>query len=242
MVWRFERAQTGGVMSAANEQTSTAQDGIVTARPRTPVLTVSATYGAGGSVIAPKLAERLALPFFDRLIAGGQAANSIVERLTQAERDQAPPAGILASLANLTSVLGLPVSGADSDPRRQLRRQVETSVTEISTTTGGVILGRAAAVVLAGRPEAFNVRLTGPTDRCLARAMAIEAVPEAEARARQADTDKAWSKFVLRLFDRDPADPALYHLVVDATVFSIDTVVEMIAGAAASFWSRSAHE
>ena len=210
-------------------------------RSATGVVTVSATYGAGGSVIAPKLAERLALPFFDRLIhdTDGQAAGAIVESLTQAERNQSPPAGILASLANLTSVLGLPVSGADSDPRRQLRRQVEDSVNQIMATSGGVILGRAAAVVLAGKPGAFHVRLTGATERCLARAMAIEAVPEAEARARQADTDKAWSKFVIRLFDKDPADAGLYHLVLDATVFPIDTVVEIVATAATAYWSRA---
>ncbi|MCU1399777.1 MAG: uncharacterized protein JWN62_2886 [Acidimicrobiales bacterium] len=204
-------------------------------------ITVSAVYGAGGSVIAPRLAERLQLPFFDRLIHGknGQDPALIAERLTQAERDQVPPAGILASLANLTSVLGLPVSGADADPRRQLRRQVETSVEEIRTSTGGVVLGRAAAVVLAGKPAAFHVRLTGSPDRCLARAMAIEAVPEAEARVRQADTDKAWSKFVMRLFDRDPADASLYHLVIDATVFPIEVVVDLVATAAESFWSRS---
>ena len=218
---------------------SSKQTGRAVGTPGT--VTVSATYGAGASVIAPRLAERLGLPFFDRLIhpKTGQDAGMIAERLTQAERDQAPPAGILASLANLTSVLGLPVSGADADPRRQLRRQVEASVEEIRSSTGGVVLGRAAAVVLAGKPAAFHVRLTGPADRCLARAMAIEAVPEAEARMRQADTDKAWSKFVMRLFDRDPADAALYHLVVDATVFPIDTVVEIVATAAEAFWSRS---
>lgn len=211
------------------------------AAPEHGTVTVSATYGAGGSIIAPRLAERLGLPFFDRLIHGkdGQDAATIVERLTQAERDQAPPAGILASLANLTSVLGLPVAGADADPRRQLRRQVEASVKDIASTTGGVILGRAAAVVLAGHPATFHVRLTGPTDRCLARAMAIEAVPEAEARTRQADTDKAWSKFVMRLFDKDPSDASLYHLVLDATVFPIDTVVEMVATATTAFWSRT---
>ena len=34
-----------------------------------PVVTVSATYGSGGSVIAPRLAEDLGVPFIDRLIS-----------------------------------------------------------------------------------------------------------------------------------------------------------------------------
>lgn len=206
------------------------------------VVTISATYGAAGSVIAPRLAERLGLPFFDRLIQNTEShkATELVERLTQAERDQAPPAGILSSLANLTSVLGLPVPGAEAEPRGQLRRQVETSVNAVAGGSGGVILGRAAAVVLAARPLAFHVRLSGPADRRLARAMSIEGATEEEARTRQTDTDKAWSRFVSRLFDKDPADPNLYHLVLDTTALPLDGCVDVIATAARSFWSSAA--
>ena len=39
-----------------------------------PVITVSATYGAGGSVIAPRLASQLGLPFVDRLISADLSA------------------------------------------------------------------------------------------------------------------------------------------------------------------------
>ena len=34
-----------------------------------PLITVSATYGTGGSVIAPRLADAMGLPFVDRLIS-----------------------------------------------------------------------------------------------------------------------------------------------------------------------------
>ena len=37
-------------------------------RPTSRIVTVSATYGSGGSVVAPQLAKRLGLPFADRLI------------------------------------------------------------------------------------------------------------------------------------------------------------------------------
>lgn len=226
-------------MTATNESNS---NQAAPSAGRKVAVTISATYGAGGSLIAPQLAERLNLPFFDRLIRDieAQDAATIVECLTPAERDQAPPAGILASLANLTSVLGLPVSGAEADPRRQLRRQVETSVKQVLAGGGGVILGRAAAVVLAGNPAVFNVRLAGPAERCLVQGMAIEGVSESEARVHQTDTDKAWSKFVMRLFDKDPANPALYHLVLDSTVLPVDVCVELIATAAQAFWDRPA--
>ncbi len=210
--------------------------------PKVRVLTVSATYGAAGSVIAPQLAERLGLDFFDRLIHGDQSrsADTIMERLTREERDQAPPGRIIAGLSSLTSTIGMPVMGVEEmDPRGQLRRQVETSVSRVAADAGGVILGRAAAVVLAGHPTSFHVRLHGPTDRCLSQGMSLEGVSRAVARNNQSDTDRSWSRFVTRLFDRDPADARLYHLVIDSTVIPIDACVEVIAGAATAFWRNA---
>ena len=54
---------------------------------RVRVLTVSATYGAGGSVIAPGVAKALGLDFFDRLIHGDETRN--VERVEFSGLDRA---------------------------------------------------------------------------------------------------------------------------------------------------------
>jgi hypothetical protein len=127
----------------------------------------------------------------------------------------------------------------DVDRRGDLRRRVVASVAQISTTGGGVILGRAAAVVLADHPMSFNVRLSGPADRCLAQGMSLEAVSEDVARAHQERADRAWGRFVTRLFDRDPADPRLYHLIVDSTVIPVERCVDLLAAAASAFWERA---
>jgi len=205
------------------------------------VLTVSAIYGAGGSVIAPGVASALGLDFFDRLIQGDETRNvdSIMERLTREERDQAPPGRIVAGLSSLSSTIGLPVLGVDDlDPRGQLRRQVETSVSRVAADAGGVILGRAAAVVLSDHPTAFNVRLHGPSDRCLRQGAAIEGVTESVARQHQTESDRSWGRFVTRLFDRDPADSKLYHVVLDSTAIPIEASIELIATFARAFWKQ----
>src|SRR3954453_10352237 len=91
-------------------------------------VTVSARYGAAGSVIAPKLAARLGLRFFDRLIHGDGTANveAIVERLTVEENRQAPPGPIVAGLARVGAALGFPTPALDDvDVRSELRRRVE---------------------------------------------------------------------------------------------------------------------
>ena len=219
-------------------------DGSMTAGSK--VVTVSATYGAGGSIVAPKLAALLGLPFFDRLVhvqspqTPDERVERIVERLTKEEHSQAPSGRLMASLTHLGSGLGLPTSSPDDmDPRRQLRRRVEDSVTRIATEPeGGVILGRAAAVVLAAAPRAFHVRLHGPVDRCRAQGAALEGVTDEVARVHQHESDRAWTRFVTRLFDREPGDPKLYHLMIDSTAVPLDRCVELIAVAANGFWER----
>jgi hypothetical protein len=66
--------------------------------------------------------------------------------------------------------------------------------------------------------------------------MRLEGVTEDVARAHQVDTDKARNRFVQRLFERDPADLRLYHLLVDSTAVALPAVIEAIALAAGGFW------
>jgi cytidylate kinase len=201
------------------------------------VVTISATYGAGGSVVAPKLADRLGVPFADRLIpARGPLEPG--EQLSEQEREEVRRRGFFSRLAHLTGGLGLPVPDA-GDLRDPVRRQVEANLTELATGEGAVILGRGAAIVLAGDPAAFHVRLDGPPDRRCARAMTIEGVDAATARARLEETDRARARYLARLYERDPADASLYHLVIDSTVIASAVCVDLIETAATAFWSRS---
>jgi cytidylate kinase len=56
------------------------------------------------------------------------------------------------------------------------------------------------------------------------------------ARDRMQETDGARARYVQRLYGRDAAEATLYHLVVDATVFPVEELVELLASAAESFW------
>ncbi len=204
------------------------------------MVTVSATYGSGGSLVAPALASRLGLPFADRLIparGGAGPAAECGEQLTDEERLASRRTSFLDRLAHLTGGLGLPVPSGD-DLRDHVREQVERSIRDIAAGAGGVILGRAAMVVLADHPTAFHVRLDGPEDRRCARAVAIEGIDEATARDRMAETDRARARYFTRIYGRDAADPALYHLVVDSTVLPVEACVRLVVDAATAFWGR----
>ena len=202
------------------------------------VVTVSATYGAGGSVIAPRLADQLGLPFADRLIPAEDVIAHGEERVTDVERDQTRTR-FLTRLAQVTGGLGLPVPGP-GDLTDPVRDRVEASIAQLLDQGGAVILGRAAAVVLAGDPRAFHVRLDGPAARRLARARAIEHTDEDTARARLVETDKARARYVATVYGVDSDDARLYHLVLDSTVLATDDVVDVLAAAARAFWREHA--
>ena len=204
------------------------------------VVTVSATFGAGGSRVAPAVAERLGLPFFDRLLHGpdSRTPERISEQLSEEERRQVPPGRMAAGLARASAGLGIPVPHpADVPVAEHLRAQTERSLDRIWSSSGGVVLGRGAAVVLGRRPGAFHVRLDGPQERRLAQALRLEPMQPDEAAGKQATTDAAWVRFVKVLFDRDPSDPRLYHLVLDSTALPLDRCVDLVAEAATAFWA-----
>jgi cytidylate kinase len=210
-----------------------------------PVLTISASFGAGGSVVAPRLAEHFGLRFVDRLLtvdvaeeaardqaAGeGIAAPRSAERLSGDEKAASPGNRLFTYLARAASIgtITSPMVLVDSDD--ELREHAEESLAGIGSGGGAVILGRAGAVILASRPRAMHVRLDGPAKRRIRAAASIDGVPESAAAAHQAQTDRSRELWVKRLYRADPTDPKWYHLWLDATVFDTTSVVEIVAHA-----------
>jgi cytidylate kinase len=198
------------------------------------LITVSASYGAGGSVVAPALAERLGLPFLQRVTTseGHVAEPGPCDEQLTAEEVKATPVHRL--LAHFTQAM--PAGPTQSPPSthhqdEHLRGRGEAGIQRFLAAGGGVILGRAAAVVL-GADRGYHVRLDGPADRRVIQGAVVESISEEEARARLRAADKARTAYVRRLYRTDPADPSLYHLVIDSTAIPLDTVIELILAAA----------
>jgi cytidylate kinase len=204
------------------------------AGPVVRLITVSAVYGAGGSVVAPALADRLGLPFLQRVTTseGRVAEPGPCDEQVSAEEVKATPVHRL--LAHLTQAM--PTGPTQSPPSthhqdEHLRDCGEARIHRLLAAGGGVVLGRAAAVVL-GKDRGFHVRLDGPAARRVAQGAVIEGISQEQARERLRAADKARTAYVRRLYRCDPADPSLYHLVIDSTAIPLDTVIELIITAA----------
>ena len=204
--------------------------------PGVSLITVSAAYGAGGSVVAPALASRLGLPFLQRVTTSeGHVAEPgpCDEQLTDEEARTTPVHRLLAHFTQ-----AMPAGPTQSPPSthhqdEHLRGHGEAGIQRLLADIGGggVILGRAAAVVL-GKDRGFHVRLDGPAERRVVQGAAIEGISEEQARQRLGAADKARTAYVRRLYRCDPADASLYHLVIDSTAIPLDTVIELILTAA----------
>jgi cytidylate kinase len=198
------------------------------------LITVSAAYGAGGSVVAPALAGRLGLPFLQRVTTSeGQVAEPgpCDEQLSEEEVKATPVHRLLAHFTQ-----AMPAGPTQSPPSthhqdERLRARGEAGIHRLLAGGGGVILGRAGAVVL-GKNRGFHVRLDGPAERRVVQGAAIEAISEEQASERLRAADRARTAYVRRLYRCDPHDTSLYHLMIDSTAIPLDTVTELIITAA----------
>jgi hypothetical protein len=206
------------------------------------VVTLSASYGAGGSQIGPRLADRLGVAFIDRVIpttvaerlavplddalAHDDAVRSVFERLLMR----------FAPAAQAFSGAAAPSEFVDE---RSFLRATEAVIRERCAESSGVILGRAAAVVLRDRPGALHVRLDGAPERRLAQAMELDGIDRETAERRMRETDRAREAYVQQFYGVDARDAGLYHLVLDSTALALDACVELVALAAAARAERA---
>jgi Cytidylate kinase-like family len=207
-------------------------------------VTISASYGARGERIAKAVAARLGLTFLDRAIPlevarqlqlSQESAESIDERApTRGERFVTALAAA-GSVSTAPGVSQLPIQDPDV-----FRAATEGILTNVADTTGAVILGRAAMVVLGGRDDVLCVRLDGPVDARVAQAVA-DGADAATARDSQRDVDGARSQYANFFYRQRQDDPRLYHLISDSTALPVESCVDLIVRAAeARIGSRAA--
>lgn len=201
------------------------------------IVTISASFGAGGSVIGPAVAERLGLAFIDRAIPAAVArslAVSLERAIAHDERPESVVGRIIAGLANTGVPFGaapLEAVGGMTD-EEAFRATTEKVIRDIAGGQGGVVLGRAGAIVLAGHPGALHVRLGGPRDARIRRVAAAEHIDERAAARLLDDADRAREAYVQHFYKANPGDVRLYHLCIDSTRIPDATSTELIAAAA----------
>jgi cytidylate kinase len=202
-------------------------------KPRRPVVTIAALYGAGGSAVGPRVAERLGVEFLDRAIPASVARRMGLPEAAVASYDEQPRSRmgrLVESLARVPNPSGdESAEHLDLDEDR-IQAEIEEFLARASAS-GGVVLGRGGAVVLGSVPGALHVLLTGPRQARVEQAMRIEGVDQKTAEKRLEANDSARREYVRGRYGVDGDDPSLYHLVIDGTAFGVDACADLIATA-----------
>ena len=204
-----------------------------------PGVTISADYGAGGSVVAPAVASQLGIQLLDRAVSVTVAAQLHVS-VQEAEAGAAKRrfAGrflsLLAPLSSGVLCAGTDAAPPDAEPvpdeASAFREQAERII-RAALPAGAVILGRAGAAALREERDVLRIRLFGPPQRRLAQAMAAEQIDMETARTRMSQVDAAREHYIWRLYRISAADPSLYHLQIDSTIIKLQTCTELIVQA-----------
>jgi cytidylate kinase len=202
------------------------------------LVALSASYGAGGSIVGPAVAERLDVPFIDRAIPLAVADRLRVPYDDAAAHDEQVSTGWLERV--LSGFVGgdtgapapLPPEMFSSE---DFRRATEEVLLHQAATGEGVILGRGSVVLLREDPRALRVRLDGPADRRIDHARRLDPRLDRETAERALRKfDRTHAAYLQQYYGVDIHDSTLYHLVLDSTRIELDACVEMIARAARS--------
>jgi hypothetical protein len=192
-----------------------------------PLVTIASQHGAGGDLLAPRVAELLGVPFLDRFLPADP------------EAPEQRPGGALGSLARASTMLaGAPVERLDLD-EGHARAELAEFLTR-AQDTGGVVLGRGSMVVLAGAPGVLHTFLTGPLEARVARVAARDDVGRDEAERRVRAHDRARQDHIRRTFGVEADDRTLFHLIIDTIAVGLDAAAELVVMATRARLQRAA--
>ena len=182
-------------------------------------ITLSRQYAAGGSEIARIVADGLGWTVVDNAFIDQVSQRSGFDAGDVAELEERVP-GFLERLAR-SSALSLPeqlLSAPEliEDPAElKLARITQELVSELGRRDRIVMVGRAAAAVLAREEHALHVRLVAPEAARLRSAIERLQIPAEEAPGVLAESDRNRERYHREYYGRDWNDPANYHMVLN---------------------------
>ncbi len=193
------------------------------------VITIEREYGAGGSVIADKLAKRLGWKLYDQALTADIARIAQVDPAAVARCDeQCEP--LLYRLAKVfwrgsyERMLPLPDDRVfDTDAMVSLAQRL---IEDVAGRGHCVIVGRGSPYILRNRADHFSVFLYAPRELKIRRAMG-QKMSEAEATELVDTIDVERATFVKRYFGKDWPSRELYHLMLN-TACGYETSVDLI--------------
>ncbi len=189
---------------------------------RLPVITVSLEPGAGGSLLARKIADRLGFDLFNREIIEQIAKNTKTRSAVIETIEKERLAGIKDFISSL-------IEDQYIHPDLYLEHLFEV-IGSIGGHGRAVIVGRGANFILP--PEGrFSVRVVAPLEIRIQNIVRSHDVSADAARRRIIARESRRSAFVRRSFNANIANPHNYDMILNTGKMSIQCAEEAVIGA-----------
>lgn len=197
------------------------------------LITIGRQFGAGGSTVARAIAERLHWSVVDNDLIDRVAARAGLTPQEVAAQEEAAPGlleRIVMALASSSLEILTPESAEALKPLDEPRlvQITEKVVSEMAAEGKVVLVGRAAAAVLAGEHHAIHVRLVAPKPHRITVIMARLGVDAASAEAMIDKSDANRARYHREYYKREWADAANYHMVLNTGVLGYDGAAGLV--------------
>jgi cytidylate kinase len=194
------------------------------------IVTIEREYGAAGSVVAAKLANRLGWDLLDQSLTADIARRAEVDSSAVARCDeQVDP--MLYRLAKVfwrgshERALPLP-EGSQFDTDRMVR--LATEIIEAAGEKGNcVIVGRGAPYILRHRTDAMHVFVFAPREFKVDYLVRTQNMDQKKAAGLVDSIDSERASFIKHYFGKDWPNRHLYDLMINSAN-GIDAAVEVI--------------
>ena len=190
-------------------------------RPKKPVITISRDYGAGGDVIATRLAQRLGVPVYDE-----ELLKEVAERL----HDDPAIVQMLDESVGRAKDMWLYRLFSGKDVGQDAYRDTLVKVVLSLGRLGGVIIGRGAHLILADGC-ALRVRIAGSPEICARRMAAQGHGTYDHELAKAKELNHRRGQFVWDVFHSRLSDASHFDITVNTDRMNdFEDVVEMLVG------------
>ena len=204
------------------------------------LITISREYGAGGAEVARRVADALGWRLVDNELVDRVAQRAGLSPEDVKEREERVP-GFVERLARTlvaaTPELRPPPQAEGTVPKLQegdLVRITQSVVAEVAAEGQVVLVGRAAAAVLASERDALHVRVVAPRDfriRAIAQRLGV---PPNEAEKILDETDRSRARYHRQYYQRDSRDPVGYHMVLNTAALGVERAARLVVAAVKS--------
>ncbi|MCA9503848.1 MAG: cytidylate kinase-like family protein [Spirochaetaceae bacterium] len=202
------------------------------------VITISREYLAGAAAVAERIAAGLGWTVVDDAFIEAVAERSGYTPEEVRSLEESVPT-FMERFAK-SSALSLPeflaaapnaIEGPDSERLASVSREL---VKEVGRRERIVMVGRAAAAVLAREHDAIHVRLVASLAHRVQIAMKVLDLDHAHARRAVVERDTNRARYHREYFDRDWSDPLNYHMVLNTELLGTDHAADLVVAHARS--------